>query len=76
MNVAVDQDTAVVASKDQAYVFKRVAGNWILDIKLPLPGDSGQEFPAVDVAIDGDIIVVGRYGNPPEAYVFRRAGNT
>jgi hypothetical protein len=76
MNVAVDQDTAVVASKDQAYVFKRVASNWILDIKLPLPGDSEVEFPAVDVAIDGDTIVVGRYGNPPEAFVFRRAGNT
>jgi hypothetical protein len=88
-SVALDGDTLVVgtvyddigASNDQgsAYVFVRDGSNWNFQAKL-VANDGG----AVDrfgwrVAISGDTIVVGSYGNSSgrgAAYIFVRSGST
>ncbi|HEV2826313.1 MAG TPA: FG-GAP repeat protein [Pyrinomonadaceae bacterium] len=88
--VAVQGNVAVVgAPKDQgagygtgaAYVFEKTTSGWQLQQKLTAPDSSSYSFFGTSVAIDGDRIVVGAYGDQNAgiyagaAYVFVRAGS-
>jgi FG-GAP repeat len=88
VSVAVDGDTAVVgAPRDDAggsdsgsaYVFVRSGSSWTGEAKLTASdGAAGDSFGSV--AIDGDTVVVGAFGNNDagsnsgSAYVFVRSG--
>ncbi len=75
-SVALDGDTAIVASKGSgvpgnqaAYVFVRSGGVWTQQAKLTWPDPHG----ATSVALDGDRAIVGDVGEEA-AYVFTRSG--
>ena len=87
INVAVDGDTALIgAPRDDdnglysgsAYVFTRNAGVWTEQAKLTASdGASGDAF-GVSVAVDGDTVLIGSWGDDDNgefsgsAYVFTR----
>jgi hypothetical protein len=88
--VAVQGNVAVVgAPNDQAagygtgaaYVFEKTTSGWQLQQKLTAPDSSSYSFFGTSVAIDGDRIVVGAYGDQNAgnyagaAYVFVYAGS-
>lgn len=96
-SVAISGDVVVVGAHDNdaqcpsfndegsAYVFERQGGDWQHTATLDPGGDAclgGIRF-GIEVAIDGDLILVGAYNEniPPTAYgagtayVFRRAGS-
>ena len=88
--VAVQGNVAVVgAPNDQAagygtgaaYVFEKTTSGWQLQQKLTAPDGSSYSFFGTSVAIDGDRIVVGAYGDQNAgnyagaAYVFVHAGS-
>ena len=89
--VSMDGDYAVVRAMNNddyfwnsgsAYVFKRVNGSWIQEAKLlPLDTNGSRNF-GVNVAIDGDYIVVGATqvsipsSDKGSAYVFKRSGSS
>jgi uncharacterized Zn-binding protein involved in type VI secretion len=88
--VAVQGNVAVVgAPNDQAagygtggaYVFEKTMSGWQLQQKLTAPDSSSYSFFGTSVAIDGDRIVVGAYGDQNAgdyagaAYVFVHAGS-
>ena len=88
--VAVQGNVAVVgAPNDQAagygtgaaYVFEKTTSGWQLQQKLTALDGSSYSFFGTSVAVDGDRIVVGAYGDQNAgiyagaAYVFVRAGS-
>jgi len=88
--VAVQGNIAVVGSpNDQAagwgtgaaYVFEKTTSGWQVQQKLTAPDSSSYSNFGTSVAIDGDRIVVGAYGDQNAgnyagaAYVFFRAGS-
>ncbi|MFI5307859.1 MAG: FG-GAP repeat protein [Polyangiales bacterium] len=88
MAVAVSGDTAVIGAEGDsskhgaAYVYLRNGQSWTLQQKLvAADGANGDEFGHA-VAIDGNTVVVGAYGDDDNAdlsgsaYVFVRSGTT
>ncbi|HQF24565.1 MAG TPA: FG-GAP repeat protein, partial [Polyangiaceae bacterium] len=89
-SVAISGDTAVVGAfgNDEkgvdagaAYVFTREGSTWVQQQKLLASDGMAGDFFGASVAIDGDTIVVGAYGNDEAgaeagaAYVFLRSAN-
>ena len=80
--VAVDGDTVVVGapgddgSKGSAYVFtKGASGVWSQQTKLTATGGADDDWLGFAVAVDGDTVVIGAYGDDSDkgsAYVFTR----
>ncbi|MEQ1518741.1 MAG: dockerin type I domain-containing protein [Usitatibacteraceae bacterium] len=84
-NVAISGDTAVVgalgnnAGKGAAYVFVRTGATWVEQQKLTASDAAFDDNFAHDVAISGDRILVGAYGDDAaagSAYLFVRGGGT
>ncbi len=81
--VAIRGDVAVVGApiKDNylgaAYVYLRSGNNWIEHQRLPAGDLTTPSYFGNSVAIDGDTIVVGAYGNGTSGavYVYVRSGN-
>ena len=90
-SVAIDGDYAVIgalyednaggSNAGSAYVFKRNAGTGVWEEKAKLTASDGaaDDYLGVSVAISGDFVVVGAYGDDPwggnqsgSAYVFER----
>ena len=81
-SVAVDGDTVVVGapgddgSKGSAYVFtKDSSGVWSQQTKLTATGGADDDQFGSSVAVDGDTVVIGAYGDDSDkgsAYVFTR----
>ena len=75
-------DTSAGFNTGAVYIFRRDGNEWTQEAQL-LPGDpdSGDEF-GIDVAIDGDTVLVGtprddEHGpDAGAAYIFRRVGNS
>lgn len=61
-----------------AYVFRKVAGNWIQEAYLKASNPGISDFFGTSVAISGDTIVVGApsNGGSGSIYVFQRVGTT
>lgn len=65
-----------------AYVFRREGGQWLFEAYLKAPLPQADALFGWDVAIEGDVIVVGAPGTADlasgsgEAFVFRRSGTT
>ncbi|HKG81118.1 MAG TPA: FG-GAP repeat protein [Pyrinomonadaceae bacterium] len=90
-SVAIDGDRIVVGAYGEpnpdnfagaAYVFVRSGSTWVLEQKLTGSENSFSDAFGLSVAIDGDTIVCGAYGNSDfgqsevgSAYVFRRTQN-
>jgi FG-GAP repeat protein len=88
--VSIDGDTAVVGVKyddnngnsdtGSAYVYRRVAGAWVLETKLVAPDAAMEDFFGQSVDINGDTILVGSYLDTVEGvrtgsvYVYTRTG--
>ena len=84
-NVAVvgaPNDAAAGYGTGAAYVFEKTTSGWQLQQKLTAHDSSSYSFFGTSVAIDGDRIVVGAYGDQNAgnyagaAYVFVYAGST
>lgn len=90
-SVAVSGDTAVVgalfdddrgSNSGSAYVFVRSGSTWSQQQKLTASDGSTDDFFGYSVAVWGDTVVVGAYGdddrgsNSVSAYVFTRSGTT
>ncbi|EYF01444.1 Hypothetical protein CAP_8277 [Chondromyces apiculatus DSM 436] len=91
VSVALSGDTAVVgayrdddsgSASGAAYVFVRSGGSWTQQAKLLAAGGAADDYFGISVAISGDTVVVGSYGDDdhgPEsgsAYVFVRSGGS
>jgi prepilin-type N-terminal cleavage/methylation domain-containing protein len=89
--VAVDGDTLVVGAPQDddkytdsgsVYVFTRTGATWTQQAKLTAPDSAAGDHFGTAVAIDGDTLVVGAYGdddkgtNSGSVYVFTRTGGT
>jgi hypothetical protein len=92
--VAIEGDTAVVGAENEnfgplsnsgaAYVFVRVDDQWVEQAKLLAPAPLNDDRFGHSVAISGDTIVVGAYGDDNvgpssssgSAFVFTRSGDT
>ena len=90
-SVAIRNNAAIVgaygdddngSSSGSAYVFRWNGSTWVEEQKL-LPGDGVEEdYFGRSVAIDGDLALVGAYGDDDNgslsgsAYVYRREGNS
>lgn len=85
--VAIDGDTMIVGASQEdpgglteagaAYVFTRVDGAWVQQVKLVASDASAIDFFGASVAIFGNTAVVGAPGannNSGSAYVFERSG--
>ena len=81
-SAAIDQDTAVIGAKaddytGSAYVFLKNAGTWAQEQKLTASDAAANDFFGRSVAISGDTVVVGAYGDDNltgSAYVFTKSG--
>ena len=75
-------DMAAGYGTGSAYVFEKTAGGWQLQQKLTASDATSYSFFGTSLAIDGDRIVVGAYGDQNAnnyagaAYVFVRSGLT
>jgi hypothetical protein len=90
--VSVDGDTLVAGApadnggRGAAYVFVRDGTAWTLQQKLTASDGGANEFFGSDVAIEGDLIIVGARGddsrpltplpNSGSAYIFKRTGTS
>ena len=84
--VALDGDRALVGATGgdgggSAYVFDRdaLAGTWAQDARLTAPAPMAGDVFGAAVALSGDRVLVGAYGDGREsgvAYVFARTGGT
>jgi hypothetical protein len=89
--VAIQGNTAVIGAQGDsplgfgtgaAYVFQKTSSGWQLQQKLTASDSADHKFFGASVAIDGDRIVVGAYGDQNNgifagaAYVFVRSGST
>ena len=81
-SVAVDGDTAVVgafgdnATRGAAYLLTRQSGVWGQVAKLTASDGTATDHFGISVAVDGDTVVVGAYGDGSgSAYVFTKPGN-
>ena len=86
--VAISGDTVIVGvSGDQdsgfnsgsAYIFARTNNTWQQQAKILASDSASEDRFGEDVAISGDYVVVGAYGNENDsgsAYVFSRSGTT
>ncbi len=65
-----------------AYVFRREGTQWLFEAYLKAPAPQADALFGWDVAIEGDVIVIGAPGtddmasNSGEAFAFRRVGTT
>jgi FG-GAP repeat len=90
-SVAVSGDTAVVGSwhdddvgprSGSAYVFVRSESSWTEEAKLAASDAAAEDLFGASVAVDGDTVVIGAFGNDDagtdsgSAYVFVRSGTT
>jgi hypothetical protein len=88
-SVAISGDTLVIGAErsdtaaGSAYVFTRSGNVWTEQQKLTAPGRAGFDLFGHSVAISGDTIVIGAFGdNTPlgsdtgSAYVYTRSGST
>ena len=85
-SVAISGDTGVVgaygndnekgSNSGSAYVFVRSGTTWTQQAKLTASDGAANDYFGVGVAISGDTVVVGAYGNDGKgsAYVFVRSG--
>lgn len=88
--VAIDGDVAVVGTEGDddagndagaAYVYRRVCGSWVEEVKLTAAApEAGDDFGRA-VAVSGDVLLVGAYrdghsglDDPGSAHVFRWDG--
>ncbi len=84
--VAIDGEVAVVGANSDddyaidagsAYVYRYNGNNWIMESRLYANDASTGDRFGVDVSIDGDVVVIGAYGDSDlgpwsgSAYVFR-----
>jgi hypothetical protein len=87
--VALSGNTLVVSAPDEevdfliagaAYVFVNTNGSWVEQARLVAPQPMDFEFFGSSIAVNGDTIVIGSYGNPETqagaAYVFARSGES
>ena len=88
-SVSIDGDCAIVGAPNDddmgihsgsAYIFRRSAGIWAMELKLTAPdGISGVHF-GWSVSIDGDNVIIGTPrdddmgGNSGSAYIYTRVG--
>jgi hypothetical protein len=90
-SVAVDGDTAVIgaygddntgSNSGSAYVFIRSDGTWVQQARLAASDGASSDYFGYSVAVDGDMAVIGAYGdsdngtNSGSAYVFIRSGSS
>ncbi len=82
-SVAIDGDTLVAgaigddAAQGAVYVFQRSGGSWVFNAKLTASDGAANDFLGTSVAIDGDTIVAGAYGDDSlkgSVYTFTRSG--
>lgn len=79
--VGVPNDPIAGYGSGSAYVFEKTSSGWQLQQKLTASDASSYSFFGSSLAIDGDRIVVGAYGDPNAgiysgaAYVFVRLGS-
>ena len=93
LSVAISGDTAVIGAPwndhaggidaGAAYVFTRSHGFWFQQAKLTASDAADYDIFGYSVAISGDTVVIGAYGDDPRggdsagsAYVFVRSGET
>ena len=87
LDVDLDGDTALIGayrdfSSGAVYVYRCDGTDWVLETTLTAPEPEGSDQFGGDVALDGDVAVVGaRYedgelGLVGAAYVYRRTGTT
>ncbi|MBN1849510.1 MAG: tandem-95 repeat protein [Deltaproteobacteria bacterium] len=90
-SVSIKGDYAVVGAygddddgdrSGSAYIFKRENDNWIEQAKLTAGDAAQRDFFGYSVAMDGDYVIVGAYGNDDNgndsgsAYIFKRENDT
>jgi hypothetical protein len=90
-SVSVSGDTVVVGARGDnddgsfsgsAYVFTRSGSTWTQQAKLNADDAAAEDFFGSSVAVSGDTVVVGAFGNEDggsnsgSAYVFTRSGST
>jgi hypothetical protein len=85
--IAISENTIVIGAPCQgdtgsAYVFERSGGSWVQSEKLTASDAAVWDYFGISVAIDGNTIVVGSYGDDDNgfdsgsAYVFERSGDS
>lgn len=81
-SVAIDGDTAIVGAYRQnnsigaVYVYIHSGNQWLLQTKL-IPDDLvTYNYFGASVAISGDLIAVGAFGNGGSTYIYQRSGST
>ncbi|MBM3945241.1 MAG: hypothetical protein FJ317_07135, partial [SAR202 cluster bacterium] len=84
-SIAIDGDSAVMGAhgdggaQGAAYVFIRDGDTWSQQAKLTASDGAAGDFFGISVAISGDSVLVGAYGDGGArgaAYVFTRSGTT
>ncbi len=80
--IGADRDDDAGASSGSAYVFTRTAGVWVQQAKLTAADDTAEDAFGISVAVAGDTVVIGAFGDDDagslsgSAYVFTRMGSS
>ena len=77
-SVAIDGDTAVIGSKDSAYVYERSDGIWTEQAKLTASDGAERDSFGDTLSISGDTAVIGAHGDSFDnfsgsAYIYIRS---
>ena len=102
-SVAISGDYAIVGASEEgedaagantpndagcAYIFKRIGATWVQEAKIVASDKAGREYFGTSVAISGDYVIVGAFGEDEDAaggntlndagsaYIFKRTGTT
>ncbi|MCP4420127.1 MAG: tandem-95 repeat protein [Chloroflexi bacterium] len=90
-SVAVSGDTAVIGARGNddngsysgsAYIFTRSGSTWSQQAKLTASDGAADDYFGQSVAVSGDTVVIGAWGDGDDgfrsgsAYIFTRSGNT
>jgi FG-GAP repeat len=76
LSLAVDANTAVIATSNGSYIFTRSGATWTETQKLAAPVD--ENYYGSSVALSGNLLVVGavnQNGHTGAVYVYGRSGN-
>lgn len=75
--IVVGADASKQGTEGRAYVYRRVASRWIYETTLTTTMDSHEHYFGGAVATDGDVIIVGAYGDNNQdglVHIFRHDG--